>query len=60
MRITVVGSINLDLVARASHLPSAGETVTGVSARTGWAIRADPMAVAAVERRKRVRINSPA
>ena len=31
MRITVVGSINLDLVARASHLPSAGETVTGAT-----------------------------
>ncbi|QYF87143.1 ribokinase [Brevundimonas sp. PAMC22021] len=31
MRITVVGSINLDLVARASHLPGAGETVTGAT-----------------------------
>ena len=29
MRITVVGSINLDFVARASHLPAPGETVTG-------------------------------
>ena len=27
----MVGSINLDLVARASHLPSAGETVTGAT-----------------------------
>jgi ribokinase len=27
-RITVVGSINLDLVARCAHLPRAGETVT--------------------------------
>ena len=29
MRITVVGSINLDFVARAPHLPAPGETVTG-------------------------------
>ena len=29
MRITVVGSINLDFVARAPHLPTPGETVTG-------------------------------
>lgn len=28
-RITVVGSVNLDLVARAPHLPQPGETVTG-------------------------------
>ena len=28
-RLTVVGSINLDLVARAERLPRAGETVTG-------------------------------
>ncbi|WP_298745362.1 ribokinase [uncultured Brevundimonas sp.] len=31
MRITVVGSINLDLVARAPRLPRAGETVTGAA-----------------------------
>jgi len=31
VRITVVGSINLDMVASASHLPRAGETVTGAS-----------------------------
>lgn len=31
MRITVVGSINLDLVASAPHLPRAGETVTGAT-----------------------------
>ncbi len=31
MRITVVGSINLDFVARAAHLPRAGETVTGAT-----------------------------
>ena len=31
MRITVVGSINLDLVASAPHLPQAGETVTGAA-----------------------------
>lgn len=31
MRITVVGSINLDLVASAPALPSAGETVTGAA-----------------------------
>jgi ribokinase len=31
MRITVVGSINLDLVAAASRLPAPGETVTGAS-----------------------------
>ena len=30
-RITVVGSINLDLVATAPHLPAAGETVTGAT-----------------------------
>jgi len=30
-RITVVGSINLDLVASAPHLPAAGETVTGAT-----------------------------
>ena len=31
MRITVVGSINLDFVASAPHLPRAGETVTGAT-----------------------------
>ncbi|HEY1073861.1 ribokinase [Brevundimonas sp.] len=31
MRITVVGSINLDIVASAPHLPAPGETVTGAS-----------------------------
>ena len=31
MRITVVGSINLDLVASAPSLPRAGETVTGAT-----------------------------
>lgn len=31
MRITVVGSINLDFVATAPHLPRAGETVTGAA-----------------------------
>ena len=31
MRITVVGSINLDFVARAARLPAPGETVTGAS-----------------------------
>lgn len=31
MRITVVGSINLDFVASAPHLPHAGETVTGAT-----------------------------
>jgi ribokinase len=31
MRITVVGSINLDLVATAPSLPRAGETVTGAT-----------------------------
>jgi len=31
VRITVVGSINLDLVASAPHLPRAGETVTGAT-----------------------------
>ena len=30
-RLTVVGSINLDLVARAARLPRAGETVTGAT-----------------------------
>jgi ribokinase len=30
-RITVVGSINLDLVARAARLPRVGETVTGAT-----------------------------
>jgi ribokinase len=30
-RLTVVGSVNLDLVARAERLPRAGETVTGAS-----------------------------
>lgn len=31
MRITVVGSINLDFIATAPHLPAAGETVTGAT-----------------------------
>lgn len=31
LRITVVGSINLDLVARCEHLPRPGETVTGAT-----------------------------
>ena len=31
MRLTVVGSINLDLVATAPRLPRAGETVTGAT-----------------------------
>jgi phosphoglycerate dehydrogenase-like enzyme len=31
MRITVVGSINLDLVATAPRLPAPGETVTGAT-----------------------------
>ena len=31
MRITVVGSINLDFVASAPHLPGPGETVTGAT-----------------------------
>ena len=31
MRITVVGSINLDFVARAERLPAPGETVTGAA-----------------------------
>ena len=31
MRLTVVGSINLDLVAAASHLPVPGETVSGAT-----------------------------
>jgi ribokinase len=31
MRITVIGSINLDLVASAPRLPRAGETVTGAT-----------------------------
>ena len=31
MRITVIGSINLDFVASAPHLPRAGETVTGAT-----------------------------
>jgi len=30
-RLTVVGSINLDLVARAGRLPRAGETITGAT-----------------------------
>lgn len=33
-RITVVGSINLDFVATASHLPAPGETVTGATMAT--------------------------
>src|SRR5579864_5855882 len=31
VRLTVVGSINLDLVARVERLPRAGETVTGAT-----------------------------
>ena len=33
-RITVVGSINLDLVARCERLPQPGETVSGASLRS--------------------------
>ena len=31
VRLTVVGSINVDLVARAERLPRPGETVTGAT-----------------------------
>jgi ribokinase len=30
-RLTVVGSVNLDLVARTERLPRPGETVTGAT-----------------------------
>src|SRR5687768_1002087 len=32
--IVVIGSINMDLVARVPHLPRAGETITGTSFQT--------------------------
>lgn len=31
VRIAVIGSVNLDIVARCAHLPAPGETVTGAS-----------------------------
>ena len=31
VRLTVVGSVNLDLVARTERLPRPGETVTGAT-----------------------------
>ena len=34
VELTVVGSINLDFVARTERLPRAGETVTGASFET--------------------------
>ncbi len=46
-RLTVVGSINLDLVVRAGALPRAGETVTGASFSRGPGGKGANQAVAA-------------
>ena len=39
MRIAVLGSVNLDLVATAPHLPAPGETVTTSTRSAGGATR---------------------
>ena len=46
-RLTVVGSINLDLVVRAERLPRPGETVTGASFARGPGGKGANQAVAA-------------
>ncbi|HEX4488737.1 MAG TPA: ribokinase [Terriglobales bacterium] len=46
-RIVVVGSINLDLVARAPHIPVAGQTVIGVDFKTFFGGKGANQAVAA-------------
>jgi ribokinase len=46
-KLTVVGSINLDLIVRAERLPRSGETVTGVSFSRGPGGKGANQAVAA-------------
>src|SRR5437763_10021843 len=46
-RLTVVGSINLDLVVRAERLPRPGETVTGAAFSRGPGGKGANQAVAA-------------
>jgi len=45
--IVVVGSINLDLVARAPRIPAAGETITGLGFKTFFGGKGANQAVAA-------------
>jgi ribokinase len=55
-RLTVVGSINLDLVVRAERLPRPGETVTGASFSRGPGGKGANQAVAAARLGARVRM----
>jgi ribokinase len=55
-KLTVVGSINLDLVVRAERLPRAGETVTGASFSRGPGGKGANQAVAAARLGAEVRM----
>jgi ribokinase len=55
-RLTVVGSINLDLVARAQRLPRPGETVTGAVFSSGPGGKGANQAVAAARLGAEVRL----
>jgi ribokinase len=55
-RLTVVGSINLDLVVRAARLPRPGETVTGASFSRGPGGKGANQAVAAARLGAEVRM----
>jgi ribokinase len=56
-RLTVVGSINVDLVARVARLPERGETVTGAELSYAQGGKGANQAVAAARLGARVRMN---